>query len=231
MAKQFSVLIVFAAFLLVVLISLAYFRLPLFQLRQEFSDGYVAEVSTTHEAGQSFASNYPGLAEISVRPTDPATLDDNQIVVLRIGRRGYEPPTILTLSKRIKEIRNGEWLTFAFDPLDGSRSQVYDFHISTVGEPPIRLMAHHADMYPEGELSGGGDLVFQVGYDGAILPTMSAFISRLAEHKPGVWGQPWFFVLLFGGYVLALGATALEMIRSFSGKSKPEPLNSPEPLA
>jgi len=208
--------------LLLLAISVVLFsRVTLFHLRQDISDGRIVEARGNQWVGQSFVSHYPGLVEILIRPADSTALRDDQIVILHLEGQQPETRDNLTLTKSVQEIRDGDWLRFTFDPLDDSQARRYSFFIWSAGEASLQLQAHHQNMYPEGELFGGGDLVFEVGYGGMALPTINAFLARAAENKPGLFGQSWFYVVMLSAYMLVLGVTALVMVRFFARSSTP----------
>lgn len=209
---------------LIVGISLLFFvisgglfsRVTLFRLRQDISDGHIVEARGNRWVGQSFISHYPGIAQISIRPADSTALRDDQVVILHLEGQAAGTREGLTLIKSVQELRDGDWLRFTFDPLDDSQTQRYTFFIWSAGEAALQLQAHQQNMYPEGELIGGGDLVFEVGYGGMALSTIGTFLARAAENKPGLFGQPWFYVIILSAYVLVLGVTALVMVRFFA---------------
>lgn len=187
-------------------------RIGLFALNQAGTDGLLVEARAGQGVEQSFLSHYPGLAQISVRPAD-AALPDQQITVLRLREEQPGAPNLLTLQKSVGEIRYGEWLQFTFTPLDDTAERRYIFAVEPAGDAPVRLLAHRQNMYPEGELRGGGDLIFRIGYNGPAMATVQAFLRRVTEHKPGIFGQAWFYVVLLGANLVALVGAALAVTR------------------
>lgn len=229
MAKRITLVLGLAGLALIVLAALLYVRISLFRIRQDVSDGYVVEAHDSQSVGQSFSSHYPGLAQISVKLADSATISYDQVVTLYL--ESPESHNTLTLSKRAQELQEGQWLNFTFEPLDDSQSKNYTFSIWTAGGQPLRLAASQANMYPEGAMVGGGDLVFRVVYDGHLIPLFAAFLSRIAENKLDVYGQRWFYVVLFGVYGLTLVGTSLAMVRAFLSRSDLDPTRKPELMA
>jgi hypothetical protein len=192
-------------------------RIALFRIMQTVSDGFVVEARRGQPLAQSFIAYYPGMTEVAVQLADTA-LPAQELLVLRLAPQDAantsEQP--MQVQRRIQEVQDGVWLRFKFEPLDQSRGRHYVFSIEPTNMTPLKLLAHHANMYPEGELQGTqGDLVFQVGYNGRIGPTLSAFLERVSQRKPGVLGQPWFYAVLFGAYLLALVMTALVLAKRF----------------
>jgi hypothetical protein len=187
-------------------------RISIFYLRQESSDGLVAEAQGDRAVEQTFLSYYPGIAEVAVRIAAPAPPDD-QVLVLRLRGATSGAPDRLVVGGLVSELRQGDWLRFRFPALDDTAGETYLLRIETQGKLPLRLQAHGKDMYPEGALRGGGDLVFQVHYSGRVIATTLAFLARLTERKPGPFGQAWFYVLLLSGCAI----TAIAAIVTWTG--------------
>jgi hypothetical protein len=213
-------LFVFCALaLLLGLVVVQYGRVSIFYLRQELTDGRVAEAQGDGAVEQTFRSYYPGLSEVAVRLANPAPPDD-QTVVLRLRAASAGAPDRLVVGGLLGELLQGDWLRFRFPALDDTAGETYMLRIETQGNVPLRLQAHGRNMYPEGAMPGGGDLVFQVRYSGGLMETASAFLARVIERKPGPFRQAWLYVLLLSGYVIAAAAAVVASMRA-RGPDKP----------
>jgi hypothetical protein len=213
MLNRRALLVFCALALLLGLAVVQYGRVSLFYLRQELTDGRVAAAQGDGAVEQTFRSYYPGLSEVAVRLANPAPPDD-QTVVLRLRAASAGAPDRLVVGGLVGELRQGDWLRFRFPALDGTAGETYMLGIETQGNVPLRLQAHGRNMYPDGAMPGGGDLVFQVRYSGGVMATASAFLARVIERKPGPFRQAWFYVLVFSGYVIAALAAVIASIRA-----------------
>jgi hypothetical protein len=210
-------LIVIIAILLICAI-LILSRIPPFGFKQGINDGYVVEVVNGIRIEQSFIAHYPGLTQISVALAKPImTLDQDIIFVLKKDQPNAD--NLLTLRRKIEEVREGDWLTFTFDPLDEKPPQIYSFSLKSESSSPVRLKAHHLDMYPEGELNGGGDLVFRVIYKGAPIPTLRALLTRVTDNKPGLFGRAWFYLALLSALIVTYIGAGYALARSITNRS------------
>jgi hypothetical protein len=199
------------------------FRLPLFYLNQDTHDWHIAVAHGDQRVSQTFSSHYPGLTAIVLQPTDPLP-PDGQPVTLRLkDEAGRER---LTMTRPMRELRDGSKLRFAFEPLDDSEGKEYLIEIETQGEVPLKLVGHSPNLYTEGELLGGGDLLFEVYYDGRLWPTLRVLLMRLAANKPGLLDQPWFYVGLSAAYTLVLLGAFVHIARSaFAAAPSSPPLD------
>jgi hypothetical protein len=179
-------------------------RLSLFRINQDTFDDNVVSAIEARQIEQTFDSHYPGLAAINVRLIEPFP-PSGQPVTLRLFELFPDPHERLSLTGPLSQFEAGGELHFAFAPLDDSAARRYRLAIATPGPRPLFLRANHFDLYPPGEMTGGGDLVFAVRYNGWLMPTLAAFLSRLAENKPGLLGQRWLYVVL----AAVCGATVL----------------------
>lgn len=187
-------------------------RIPPFGFQQGISDGYVVVAKNGRVIEQSFIAHYPGIARVSMALAKPIMKLDQEIV-FTLRKDQPNATNLLILRRNIEEAREGDWLTFTFDPLDEKPPQIYSFSLKSESSSPLRLKAHHLDMYPEGELNGGGDLVFRVIYKGAPIPMLRALLTRVTENKPGLFGQAWFYLALFLALVVAYAGAGYAFAR------------------
>jgi hypothetical protein len=199
-------------------------RIALFRITQSASDGFVVEARRGQPLAQSFTAYYPGVAEIAVQLAE-LNLPAPELVTMTLipQTASSSAMSIMQAQIRLQAIRNDSWLHFKFEPLDQTRGQHYVFLLESSDDASLRLLAHRANMYPDGELQGtSGDLVFHVGYNGKAWPTLFAFLERVSQRKPGLLGQPWFYMMLFTAYTGILVITALLLTKQFLSRSDPE---------
>jgi hypothetical protein len=200
-------------FVLLGLVTLALpLRLPLFRLNQTVYDGMSAVALGDRRIRQTFFSYYPGLSEVRVRPAAQLPPED-QSITLRLRAVPDDGSGGLSLTRAVRELRDGDELRFAFNPLDDSAGKKYLIEIETAGPAPLTLMGNHRDIYPRGELAGGGDLSFEVRYNGFLWPTLGVFLSRLTYNRSGLLAQPWFYVGLVALHTLVLVGVLMRLSR------------------
>lgn len=186
-------------------------RLPLMRIQQDVHNGSIVEAGRGQPATQTFASHYPGLAEIRFHLADPLP-PDRQTITLRLS--GVDGQERLALTTTVGEVREDYQLRFVFGPLDDTENQTYQLSLETTGDKPLRLLAHQGDMYPEGQAGGGGDLMFEARYNGPFWPTVRVLYTRLAQGKPALFGQVGWYVALSLAYLAALSGALLQLWRS-----------------
>ncbi len=211
---------------ILVAIAVGWSRMALFRVNQKLFDDKVASASNAASIEQTFASHFPGLSTMVFELVEPFPPGDQPVSLRLVDLSPGESQT-LALSGPLSQFQAKGELRFSFAPLDDSAGRPYRLIITTQGAVPLRLRAHHLDAYPAGELAGGGDLMFDVRYNGRVAPSVLALLPRLAENKPGLFGQPWLYVVLGLAYGLIL---LMVLIRLAPGGpvSRGEPA-APEP--
>ena len=197
-------------------------HLSLIRLNQDTHDWHIVVAQGDQRVSQTFFSHYPGITAIVLQPADPLPPDD-QWMTLRLKEPTQAGQERLTQTRPVREPLVDGRLRFAFEPLDDSEGKEYLVEIETQGAVPLKLVGHSLNLYTEGELQGGGDLLFEVDYDGLLWPTLRALLQRLAANKPGPLGQPWFYVALSAAYGLVLVVAFMQIARSFLAASPARP--------
>ena len=186
-------------------------RVSLFRINQVVFDDKVVSASSAAPVEQTFVSNYPGLTSITLQLVEPFPPGD-QPVTLRLLELSPATKEELALSGPLSTFKAGGELRFAFEPLDDTTARQYRLIIATQGASPLLLRAHHLNVYLAGELAGGGDLMFDIRYNGFLLPSVMALLPRLTQNKPGLLGQQWSYVLLGLLFLVILAGTFIRMV-------------------
>jgi hypothetical protein len=215
--KPARLLIVFligcTSILLVVL--LLWRRCSLAVITQELSDGTQYNASSGHPVGQSFASHYPGLAEIAVKFSNLTELQSAIVNLYLIDATLDTEEGTRIVRGRVDELFEGGWIRFKFEPLDSSKGKSYIFLIEPEGSTPIALLSQAENIYPEGDSTEGGDLVFEIRYHGQCMATLWTLLERLSEQKPGILGFPATYGILLAILLLAAAGTIIASLKDF----------------
>ncbi len=205
-------------------------RLALFRLRQGLYYGQPLAVQAPLAARQDFISQYPGLTAVAVQITDPLPADD-QPVTWRLIELSAPPVERVSITRPLGEVRGAApgQLIFEFAPLDDSAGRRYAFSLETPGPAPLRVVGHSGDVYSLGAAAHGGDLMFEIYYNGLWGPTLRALGTRLAAQKTGWLGNPWFYAGLGGCYGVALLGLLWVGRRSVSRPAAPPLSTGPAP--
>jgi hypothetical protein len=202
-------------------------RVPVFHVRQGGYDTLVAKAVGDQAIRQTITSRYPGLTSLVFEIVEPYPPDD-QPVTIQLQELSALPRERLILTQPLGAWRQQGQLRATFDPLDDSDGRHYLLVISSPGSQPLRLRASTQDMYVAGELAGGGDLMFEAHYNGLLGPTAQVLLRELTADKPGLLGQPWFYVALAAANVAVLGGTLATVARARRAEAQPEPLPAPD---
>ncbi len=205
-------------------------RLGLMRINQDAFDSDLATATYAQSIEQTFDSHYPGLTAIIVQLVEPFP-PDNQPITLRLLELAPDPHERLSLTGPLSNFRVGGELRFAFDPLDDTAGRRYRLVIDTQAGRPLFLRAHSLNLYPAGELAGGGDLMFDIRYNGWLIPSLMALLPRLSENKPGVLGNPWLYVLLgvaYGAILVKVLSRVARPDRDYTADRQPDSLIKPE---
>jgi hypothetical protein len=201
--------------LLMLAASLLLFRWPPLSIRQDVHDGAVVEVASGRPVTQTILSRHPGLTAFSIQLVEPRPPDD-QVINLQLQPLNRAATVLRVLTARLGDLRTGNELQWEFTPLADSTDREYCLIIESVSGAPVGLAAHSGNMYPEGASANGGDLVFEARYQSEFGLTWSTLLTRLADEKPGLAGEPVWYVVLFAAYGLILVGFFVSLARRVS---------------
>ncbi len=173
------------------------------KISQPSSDGTTVEIDKDNWIRQTFFSHFPGLTEISVKPVGLSS-DGAFSLTLIIEETAPTLRQVVRSQQEVNELISGEWLSYTFDPVDLSKGRSYAFTLKGAQSEELTIYSNENDLYPEGESSIGGDLVFQIGFKGKCLSTTQALLERITLHKPGFLNSIWIYIGIIGGFVLSL---------------------------
>lgn len=191
------------AFLPILTLVMVPIRARIFWLNQGAQNGAVAEARANLPISQTFIAHYPGLDVVILRLAHPLP-PSNQVITFRL-QRVIDGVEIINQTLSLSEVmQKGDHIRFSFLPLDDSMNVEYRMLIETVGADSLRLLMHDQNFYDEGERQGGGDLVFQLQYNGWLLPTLQALLARMVVYRPGLLGRPEFYLAVMFLYLVTL---------------------------
>jgi len=188
-------------------------RCSLAVISQDVSDGTQYYAQDGYPVGQSFTSHYPGLAEIAVKLTNPMEFQAGIVNLYLVDATLNPEEATRTVRGRVEELLEEDWLRFNFEPLDSSKEKGYLFLIEPEGSTTIGLPSNAENLYPEGESTEGGDLVFEIRYHGHCMATVGTLLERLSDQKPGILGLPATYGILFVFLLLTLAGTMITSLR------------------
>jgi hypothetical protein len=175
----------------------------------------IQEVKGEKTIGQTFVAPLPGLQRIDVMLFDRGRRNTRDVTFHL--RQGLDSTTdIVSITFNASAVKGRKWYTFDFPPLPDSANKIYYFYFSSpesADGDAIAVGGIQVDLYPSGEAYFGStparaDATFRTYYSGVTLPQKAErLLERLAENKPFVWGNEYFYVFLVIGYLLL--ATAL----------------------
>jgi hypothetical protein len=167
------------------------------------------------ELGQTFVAPRDGLQRIDVlmyRPflhtTSPATF--------HLREEGAQQD-LFSFTFDSGETRGWHWQSFRFAPLANSAGQTYYFFFDSPASGPddaLKLGGVEGDLYPNGTAlinrhPAFADVAFKTFYANVSLSDkLSALAGKITEHKPSVWGNIRFYVLLALLYLLLVVLSA-----------------------
>lgn len=120
------------------------------------------------------------------------------------------------------ELPAQSWYAVEFDPIPNSAGQQFVLLLespgSTAGDAVTVGGVLAADPYAAGEAFVGdsplgGDVAFRACYQLTPASRLGYLASQLTAGRPGVWGQPWFYLLLVLLYLLLMTALFWQLAR------------------
>ena len=183
----------------------------------------VGELVASATIGQTFVAEYPGLSRVEVKLATYARRNSGPLIFhLRAAPNATEDVVTLTLDAA--EIEDNAYHSFDFPPIRDSAGHTFYFYLETPEAEPdnaITAWGTTEDAYPDGkavlrDVPGHGvhDLTFRLEYNPTWWQTIEIVLGLLADHKPSVWGNPWFYVLLGVSYLLLLYAFFVQVAQS-----------------
>ena len=172
--------------------------------------------------GQTFVAEYPALSRVEVKLATYGRRNSGPLIFhLRTAPDATEDVVTLTLDAA--EIED-KYYSFEFPPIRDSAGHAFYFYLEAPEAEPgsaIGVWGTTEDAYPDGGAvlqgvppQGVRDLTFRLRYSPPRWQTIGIVLGLLADHKPLVWGNPWFYVLLGVSYLLLLYAFFVQMARS-----------------
>jgi hypothetical protein len=184
------------------------------QTEQAEASATVGELVAGATAGQSFAAEYGGLAEVAVKV---GTYDrqNKGALVFRLDGPGLTDAVTRTVDAA--ELEDNAYQAFEFPLIEGSAGKGYTFTLESPDGAPgeaITVWGAEDDAYPDGEATLTGlyrgknvaDLTFRLTYQPPLLGRVDLFLERLAAGKPSLWGDRSLYVILGGAYLVLLYA-------------------------
>jgi hypothetical protein len=171
----------------------------------------IGEIRGAQKVGQTFVAPYNGLYRVDVFLADYGHLRSGP-VHFRLAA-GPEGDTLVERSFRAEEIRGDVVYSFQFPALADSAGRHYYFELAA----PEAVAGNSITAYiqPSGGYPGGaafffgrpvpGDLIFTLSYSVKGWERARIWLEQATADKPGLWGQPVFYVLIGAAY-LGMGA-------------------------
>jgi hypothetical protein len=174
----------------------------------------IQEVKGDKTIGQTFVAPLPGLHRVDVMLFSQGRRNTRDVTFHL--RQGLNSPTdIVSITFNALAVKGREWYTFDFPPLPDSADKTYYFYFSspksTDGDA-IAVGGIQVDLYPGGEAYFGStptkaDVAFRTYYSGVTLRQKAErLLGRLAENRPFLWGNRYFYVLLVIVYLAVVTA-------------------------
>lgn len=184
----------------------AYSALAQIEMPIEGQDTHVESVGQIvggKMVGQTFLARYNHLQRIDVFMGTYARPNTHD-AILHLKTAPDAPDDIFCLPFNASEVEDYTYRSFTFPPIPNSAGQTFYFYIespSSVEGNAITVWMQPRDLYLQGKMyrngtPAGGDLRFQIYYQGPYRDRATALLDRLVENKPSIWGEKWFYVLL-----------------------------------
>lgn len=180
--------------------------------------------------GQTFVASYPGLYRIEVVVSSYGRHNNHEII-FHLKQDLDSPVDLVRATLKAGDVRDGRWHTFSFPPIPDSAGRSFYFYLESPESRPgdaITIMGREGDPYPSGQgfISGQpllGDMAFRIYYRMTLWQKLDMVLDKLTDHKPSVWGNKHFYILLATLYVLFLGALLWQVsARPISGEESGE---------
>ncbi len=173
------------------------------------------EIQGSVTAGQTFIAPYPGLNRIAVMMHTFDRVNTHDVTFhLKQGREAQED--IFTANFNARDVKDKQWQSFSFPPLDDSGGNTYYLYFESPGSTPgnaIAVMGQEGDPYPDGvgyvnDEPVPGDMAFKTYYRATLPKHLDFLLDRFTANKPSLWGSRYVYVSL-GIFYLALGVLCL----------------------
>jgi hypothetical protein len=179
----------------------------------------IQEVKDGRTLGQTFVAPLPGLHRIDVMLFDRGRRNTHDVTFhLREGVDASSDTFSTTFNA--SEIKGGGWHRFDFTPLVNSAGKVYYFYFSspesTDGDA-IAVGGVEGDLYRNGmaylyATPANADLTFRTYYSEVPWQQKAQrLLERLAENKPSLLGNKYFYVFLVVAYLLLVTVLAWQI--------------------
>ncbi len=171
------------------------------------------------QLGQTFVAPRNGLERVDVLMYGYRRRN-SQPVTFHLRKIGTDQDEV-SFTFNAGEVRGWRWQSFRFAPLEDSAGQAYYFFFDSPTSTPddaLTLGGVEGDVYPNGAALINGhparaDVAFKTFYANVSLADkLSALATRITEHKPSVWGDIRFYLLLAGAYILLLFGIFVELV-------------------
>jgi hypothetical protein len=179
----------------------------------------IQEVKGDKTVGQTFVAPLPGLQRIDVMLFDRGRRNTHDVTFHL--RPGLDSSTdIVAITFNASAVKGGEWYAFNFPPLPDSANKTYYFYFSSpdsTDSDAIAVGGIQVDLYPGGKAYFGStparaDATFRTYYSGVTLPQKAErLLERLAENKPFLWGNKYFYVFLAIVYLVLVTALVWQL--------------------
>jgi hypothetical protein len=119
------------------------------------------------------------------------------------------------------EVSDQSWYRFRFPAISDSAGKTYLLILQSPNSEPgnaITVGGIDHDKYPLGSAFAGpvpivGDITFRACFQMSVVEKMEFLANQLTRHRPGLWGNPAFYVIILGGYAFLLTGFFWSLIR------------------
>jgi hypothetical protein len=182
--------------------------------------GLSAEVEGDTRVGQQFTAPWPGLYRIAVA-LDRATASDAREVTFHLKNDPAASEDLWSTTFSTDDVQNGGWYTFEFPPIRNSGGQAYYFFLESADTAPGGAIAvgYSADAVLDGASAHfndqpiAGNLQFRTLYSLRTREKVGLLLSQMAEGRPYLLGNRWFYAALAVTYGLVLGVFVLQIAK------------------
>jgi hypothetical protein len=183
----------------------------------------VGELVGSATSGQTFVSAFPGLARVEVLMASYGRQVTGTFL-FHLRDAAGAGDDLVVLACDASQVRDNAFYVFKFPPIRDSAGRSLYFYLEAPQARPgnaITLLGSTQDTLTDGEavfqgVQGGEvrDLAFRVRYDTTLPERFSVVLDRLSASKPGLLGDPWWYVVLAAAqmallYVLIFRAAGL----------------------
>jgi hypothetical protein len=189
---------------------------------QRFNHGApteIQEIKGGRTLGQTFVAPLPGLHRIDVMLFDRGRRNTHDVTFHL--QEGLDASTdIFSTTFNASEIKGGGWHRFDFTPLVNSAGKVYYFYFSSpesTNGNAIAVGGVEGDLYRRGmaylyATPANADLTFRTYYSEVPWQQKAQrLLELLAENKPALLGNKYFYVFLVVAYLLLVTVLAWQI--------------------